>query len=179
MPREPVRVGQWVRVGEQSVVIVLFSVFLILVMLAGLRAERPLLLIDVVVAGLIAGSAARFAMMGLLVEPTGIRVRNLLRTHRIAWSRIDAVRMGTWKRVFPRMGLVDLVDGRTIPIAGVVGPNPITRPNNRTAESLMDQLSNLFFAARANGGTVPPDMGGVENSAPAASIQPRPDPPVR
>jgi hypothetical protein len=43
----------------------------------------------------------------------------------------------------------------------------------------MDQLSNLFFAARANGGTVPPDMGGVENSAPAASIQPRPDPPVR
>jgi hypothetical protein len=42
---------------------------------------------------------------------------------------------------FPLVGYAELRDGRSVHMLGVAAPNPITRPNNQTAQRMIAQLN--------------------------------------
>jgi hypothetical protein len=57
----------------------------------------------------------RHATVFALVDPQGIRVRNLVRTTTLSWDRIEGVRFGAGE---PWVTL-DLVDGRTLAVMAI------------------------------------------------------------
>jgi hypothetical protein len=49
----------------------------------------------------------------LVADTSGVTVRNLVRTHRYAWSQIRAFRIGRYKRL-RAVAIVDLLDGSSV-----------------------------------------------------------------
>jgi hypothetical protein len=67
-------------------------------------------------------------------------VRNPFRTHHLTRKDIKAFRMGRYG-LNARIALADLKHGRSVPLSAVQGPNPLTRPGNRSAEHRVDELN--------------------------------------
>jgi hypothetical protein len=85
--------------------------------------------------------------MGVRPNESGVTVRNPLKTYEVPWADIHAFRVGSY-RLLRRVALMDLLGGTTIPIIGIAGPPPATRPNNQTAEILVDELNKLLGDSR-------------------------------
>ena len=85
---------------------------------------------------LLAGFALRLARSGVVVNESGVIVKNPIRSNALRWEEIAGFSLRR-KGFFPGLGHVALKDGRAIPIYGISVPNPITRPNNRSAQALV------------------------------------------
>jgi Bacterial PH domain len=96
---------------------------------------------------LLAAFAFRLARSGVLVNETGVIVKNPIRSNAVRWEEIAAFTLRR-RGLFPGLGHMDLRDGRAIPIYAISIPNPITRPNNRSAQSLVAELNSLLSDAR-------------------------------
>lgn len=84
----------------------------------------------------------RVARSGVVAFERGCRVVNPLRTRFIPWTEIAGFSLRPWG-VFPLVGQVDLKDGSSVHVFGIEAPNPLTRPNNRSAHRLKDELNSL------------------------------------
>jgi hypothetical protein len=92
---------------------------------------------------------ARCALAGARLEAAGLRIRNPLRTLVIPWSDIVGVRVGA-QGFLPRVAVVDLVDGRSVPIWGSQGPFPFFRPKSRgRLEAAVARLDQIALALRS------------------------------
>jgi len=136
--------GVWLRSREQSAIIavglVVFGVVgLVLVASSGSRSGQILGGLGIAI---YLAVGARVALMGAFVGPDGLRIRNPLRTHSIRWSDCQGFRVGRYG--LPRVAIADLNDGRSIPIFGIGGPPPSTRPRDQTAELLVSELNGML-----------------------------------
>jgi hypothetical protein len=90
---------------------------------------------------------ARCALAGARPEGAGLRVRNPLRTLVIPWSDIVGIRIGA-QGLLPRVALIDLVDGPSVPAWGLQGPLPFFRPKSKgrleAAVARLDQIALAF-----------------------------------
>ena len=82
----------------------------------------------------------RSARAGIYVLDGGIRIVNPLRTSFVEWDAVRCFRRGEGG-FFPKVAFAVLCDGTEVRIFGIQGPNPATRPHNRDAEHLIDQLN--------------------------------------
>lgn len=138
--------GSWFRSREQSIgyaIILLFGAFFILGQAWG-EAGR-IRIVGVALGIAIAVLATRLASMGVFMGTAHVRIRNPVRTHTVERSAVRQFRVGTYL-FFPRIAIAELKDGRSIPVAGIAGPPPATRPRNMTAENLADRLNDRLLA---------------------------------
>jgi hypothetical protein len=91
---------------------------------------------------------ARAGLTGVVVQNDSVRIVNLRNTRCLRWDEIERFSVGQLG-LRPRTGIVELRDGRRIGIWSIQGPNPTTRPNNRSAERLIDQLNQELAEHRA------------------------------
>lgn len=89
----------------------------------------------------------RLARCGAYATDAGIRVVNPFRTRFVPWTDIRgfSVRRAGY---FPGVGNVDLNDGTSVRIWGIQIPNPLTRPNNASAQRLIASLNRLLAERR-------------------------------
>lgn len=83
----------------------------------------------------------RLARACARVESRGVLVVNLRQSTFVPWEDIVSFSIGPLG-LLPKIGIVELRDGRRIPIVGIQGPNPMMRPNNKSAERLIDLLND-------------------------------------
>jgi len=82
----------------------------------------------------------RGARAGARVDARGVTIVNPRRSVTIQWSMLEGFSVGA-KGLWPRVGIAHLRDGSSVTIWGIQGPNPRTRPENRSAEKLIDALN--------------------------------------
>lgn len=92
-------------------------------------------------------ASLRLARCGVWVDEQGIRILNPLRTTHLSWSPVKAFSLRPYRAVF-KTGYVDLTDGTAIHIWGIQPPNEITRPRNRSAQRLIEELNLRLEQAR-------------------------------
>jgi hypothetical protein len=85
----------------------------------------------------------RLARCGAYVMDKGVRVVNPLRTHFVPWEAISCFSI---RRVgfYPGMGVIERKDASIVPIWGIQVPNPMTRPKNRAAQRLIEELNGVI-----------------------------------
>lgn len=88
----------------------------------------------------------------LIADAAGVTVRNLLSTHRYAWSQIRAFRIGRHKRL-GAVAIIDLLDGSSVPAFAIQVPNialggPIAR-ESRMIVALNARLATTGAASGA------------------------------
>lgn len=84
--------------------------------------------------------AVRGAYAGVFIQESGVRIVNLLNAVSVPWSDIERFEL-KGAGIRSRNAAAKLHDGRLLTIFAIAGPNPITRPNNRSAERLVDDLN--------------------------------------
>jgi hypothetical protein len=84
----------------------------------------------------------RWGRAGVFVVQDGVRILNPFKTTTVAWRDIRRFRVGA-RGIWPKSGIVELSDGREIELIGICAPNPLTRPSNKTAESLVSDLEEI------------------------------------
>lgn len=82
---------------------------------------------------------------GVRAGPHGIQIRNVFTTFDLRWDDIAGFHIGP-HGAWPRVLVITLGDGRTRRAWGIQGPNPATRPNNRSAERVAEQLNDELHA---------------------------------
>jgi hypothetical protein len=82
----------------------------------------------------------RSARAGARVDAHGVTIVNPRRSVTIQWSMLERFSVRP-KGLWPRVGIAHLRDGSRVTIWGIQGPNPRTRPENRSAEKLIDALN--------------------------------------
>lgn len=154
-PRELQR-RRWIRTRERSVEFIVTGVLMAALLLWSVTTipNHDIDALDIFAALLLLALGVRAGLMGVLPEMRGVRIRNPLRTHRIAWSQIEDFRVEPYG-LAPKVGVV-VYQGRRRPIVGIAGPNPLFRAKNRAAEKNVEELTHLLNQARANGGTLGP-----------------------
>ena len=88
----------------------------------------------------------RLAMSGVFLEEEEIRVVNPFRTRRFPRTEVEGFSLGRWGP-FPKIGFACLRDGERVPLFAIEGPNPFTRPRNRSAERLIESLNEALREA--------------------------------
>jgi hypothetical protein len=92
---------------------------------------------------------ARCALAGARPEAGGLRIRNPLRTLVVPWSDIVRVRVGA-QGFLPRVAVVDLLAGRSVPVWGLQGPLPFFRPKSKwRLEAEVVRLDQMALAFRS------------------------------
>jgi hypothetical protein len=138
----------WLRSREQSVVFAVgFGSFGAVALGESLIGQSSFPLIGWLAMAVFVISGVRLALMGVRPNQSGVTVRNPLKTYEVPWADIHAFRVGSY-RLLRRVALMDLLSGATIPIIGIAGAPPATRPNNQTAEILVDELNELLGDSR-------------------------------
>jgi Bacterial PH domain len=89
----------------------------------------------------------RGANAAVYAEQHGVRVVNPLRTELVNWSEIERFTLGRYGP-WPHVGLIELRNGSRRHIFGIQAPNPLTRPKNRGAQILVEQLNQELAAKR-------------------------------
>lgn len=101
----------------------------------------------------------RAARMCALASRRGLHVRNFHRATFVPWNEIDRFTVGSLG-VLPKVGIVERRDGGRIPIVGIQGLNPATRPTNRSAERVIARLNHELRERR------PPESNVRDNDEP-------------
>ena len=92
-------------------------------------------------------ASLRLARCGVWVDEKGIRILNPLSTTHVSWSSVKGFSLKPYRAVF-KTGYVDLTDGTAIHIWGIQPPNEMTRPRNRSAQRLIEELNLQLEQAR-------------------------------
>lgn len=71
---------------------------------------------------------------------------NPIHSNYLRWEEVVGFSLQR-RGLFPGIGHVELNDGRVIPIYCISIPNPITRPNNRSAQLLVSELNGMLSDA--------------------------------
>jgi hypothetical protein len=79
-----------------------------------------------------------------------VTIRNPVHTTKVACEEIALFEVGP-HGLYPKVAVARLRDGRDIRIFGIQGPNPVSRPGNRDAETLVARLNERLAAGRASG----------------------------
>lgn len=83
----------------------------------------------------------KIARMGMVSDEDGLTVRNLWRTHRVAWAAIEAFHRPARYGAFRNTGIkIVLTDGSTV-YAGLYSAGPLNRPG--FADETIAQLEQL------------------------------------
>jgi hypothetical protein len=89
----------------------------------------------------------RLARCGVTVRPDRLTVRNPLRTTTLTWDEVAEFRLERW-RLWPRIAVLQRTDSTLLPVVGIQAPNPTYRPNDMSAQRLVDQLNAELAAHR-------------------------------
>lgn len=98
-------------------------------------------------------SCLRAILARVVARNHDVVVRNVFRTHRFKWSEIDCFTIEP-SGLFPLVGVLNLKSGEKRRASGLAAPNPLGRPNNRTAQKLIDELNVLLEYTRQHGGSL-------------------------
>ncbi len=99
--------------------IVAFCADVFLVGLAGdLRSGRAGVILDLVALAPCLFLLVRIPRHGVMADEHGVTVRNVWRTHVLAWSEIERFEAGSYPP-WPRAGIAVLRDGTRVPIVGI------------------------------------------------------------
>ncbi len=85
---------------------------------AELNKPAAIMVIDAVCMVAFLVPAVRFPYNGVIALPTEVVVRNIMKTHRIAWSEIERFEMAKYDP-WPQVGVVVLRSGRRIPMTAL------------------------------------------------------------
>ena len=94
--------------------------------------------LDVLAMFAFAFPAFRYPRHGVITTSAGVVVRNIFKTHVLAWSDIERFELARHKP-WPMVGVAVLTDGRRIPMTGIQNA-PASRFARRTIEALNDEL---------------------------------------
>jgi hypothetical protein len=83
--------------------------------------------------------ALRFPLHGVVVMPTKIIVRNIMRTHVLSWSEVERFELAKYDP-WPRIGVAVLKSSRRVPMVGVQWA-PLSRFAEKTVSALNEQLA--------------------------------------
>lgn len=110
----------------------------------------------------------RGARAAIYAEEHAVRVVNPLKTELVSWSEIERFSLGRYGP-WPHVGLMELKNGSRRHIFGIQAPNPLTRPKNRSAQNLVEQLNQELAARKGK------DMSTTPPEPPSAPTIPRDD----
>jgi len=96
----------------------------------------------------------RGAIARASADEAGLRIVNLTRTHFIHWEDIKGFSVEPL-HLLPKVGIVELRNGERVGIWSIQGSNPVIRPNNTSAEKLIEAL-NVELARHTSGRTRSP-----------------------
>jgi hypothetical protein len=78
---------------------------------------------------------------GVVVTPTQVRVRNIMRTHVLSWDQIERFELAKYDP-WPKIGVVVLRGGRRVPMVGVQRA-PLGRFAENTVAALNERLAGI------------------------------------
>lgn len=147
--------GRWYRSREQALAIRLVAAVFVpcwamatVIVLEKIPSPLATLLVVVLPGWAFAWAIVRAGWMGVQVTDDGARVRNLVRTREIPWTRIDRFSVGK-TQLLPAAGLAHLTDGTVIPISGIQPRNILFFPNDNSALDLVAELNTVRDARAA------------------------------
>ncbi len=112
------------------------------------RAETPARLFGVGLALIYGFLGYRAARSRVYADASGVRIVNAFRTIEAPWVDIARFSVGRYGP-YPKIGIAELKTGRRFHMSALQGPNPLGRPKNRTAETLVESLTTLLLRHRA------------------------------
>jgi hypothetical protein len=137
---------------EQATLLLIMSVGFVGGMLTWLSLARNAPLSARVFGGVSALGYGAFvfkaARSAVFADSAGIRVVNPIRTRFFPWDEVLHFTVDHFG-LNPKIGLVVLRDGSRFPMFALAGPNPLGRPRNRTAETLVEGLNDLLTEYRS------------------------------
>jgi hypothetical protein len=128
-------VTAWLGAGVIAVVLIVYAI-----KLAAIGKAWPGIPVLLVMCLPFIAFCLRMAITKVHVETDGVRIVNMTRTVFVRWEEIGKFSVGR-HGLLPKVGIAELRDGRQIGMWAIQGPNPVTRPNNRNAEHLIDGLN--------------------------------------
>lgn len=147
--------GRWYRSREQALAIRLVAAVFVpgwamatVIVLEEIPSPLATLLVVVLPGWVFAWLIVRAGWMGVQVTDDGARVRNLVRTREIPWTRIDRFSVGK-TQLLPAAGLAHLTDGTVIPISGIQPRNILFFSNDDSALDLVAELNTVRDARAA------------------------------
>lgn len=96
-----------------------------------------------IVVGVVAVLAGRALLWSVTASAGGVRVRGVVRTHRLDWSEIDHFSLGRLG-VFPAVGIVHRKHGRPIAMTAIEVAKMSTRKERANTEAMIDELNLLL-----------------------------------
>lgn len=85
--------------------------------------------------------ALREPFHGVIITPTQVRIRNIMRTHVLSWDEIERFELAKYDP-WPKIGVAVLKTGRRVPMVGVQWA-PVSRFAESTVVALNERLSAL------------------------------------
>jgi hypothetical protein len=92
--------------------------------------------------------ALRFPFNGVVVTPTNIVVRNIMRTHALSWSDVERFELAKYDP-WPRIGVAVLKSGRRVPMTGVPWA-PLSHFAEKTVAALNERLASIQSGSEEN-----------------------------
>jgi hypothetical protein len=140
--------GLSVRALVMLVILVAYFTYL---MVAVALAGKPWAIVLFIVLGApFALHVVLTARAGAYVTEEGVHVRNIRRAVFVPWEEIDRFSVGS-SGISARMGILERRDGERIAMWGVQGPSPAMRPNNQSAERVVERLNEELQHQRSVG----------------------------
>jgi hypothetical protein len=124
---------------------VVFSLCIMVAMIAKVpHASNPSArVIGWVIIGLLAILAIREALWSVTVNAEGIRIRGVIRTHRLNWSEIDHFSLGRLG-VFPAVGIAYRKQGQPIAMTAIEMAKMSTGKERAKTEAMIEELNLLL-----------------------------------
>ena len=145
--------SQVFRNREQSTGYVVIGVGFFVVMLFWMALAK-----DLSVSGRLFGLGVGFiggafcfwlARSAVYTDSRGVEIVNPFRTMIVSWDDVLCFSVGRFG-LYPKIGIVELKNGVRRHMSALQGPNPLGRPRNRTAETLVASLNDLLTEARSS-----------------------------
>lgn len=89
-----------------------------------------------------------------IIDGDRLTIRNVFRTTRVRAHEIRSFQLGPSKStIFFAAAAVELHDGEELVIFGIQAPNPAVRPENASAQVLVDKLNDWLLECQVREGT--------------------------
>ncbi len=82
----------------------------------------------------------RAGLAAVVTTQRGVRVKNIRRTVVVPWEDVEGFSIGA-QGILTKVGLLQRRGHEPIAMWAIQGPNPATRPNNRSAERMIERLN--------------------------------------